>query len=837
MNRCSCPLQEQSGNGVSKGCPVFRAAFLSLPDRVAISRTLRIACLLTCLALSASGQEVYFFSEGTTASFYDQGIVDKGNLGGSYFEYTYPPAYPQYNDKIPCSTNAWKGSTSLKFNYVSSSSGNWKVSVFRKDWSAADISQTDSLVFHAYSAAGLPAAALPLIGIRTLRKSGSGEVNSGMYPLAGFNGELPAGKWTRVTFPLEAVRNDPANGELDLKAAKAVLFSQSEKDNSSRLVLIDEIMAFKSKAEVLPVTGLAGQGYDSHAELIWSRAGEPGGCRIYASFDGGATFEVRGETTDSHYLDFFPAAGRNRSVIYRVTGFYQEMESEPAEVTVTTRDFTDDELLDILQQYTFRYFWEGAHQESGMALERSNGSGVTAASGATGMGLMAMIAAHERAYRPQHEIRERILKILGFLEKCDRHHGAWSHWYNASTGLTQPFSTYDDGGDLVETSYVAQALAALRNYFTGSDTASEQIRQKSTLLLNSIEWDWYRQGGQNVLYWHWSPNYGFRMNMKITGWNECLITYVMAASSATHSIPREVYTQGWARNGAIKNKRTFYNQEISLSPDWGGPLFWIHYSHLGLHPKGLKDAYADYWKEHTATTRIHHAYAVANPGGWPNYGAGCWGLTASDDPSGYSAHQPVLNDNGTISPTAALSSIPYLPAEAMAALKYFYRERGRDLWGFHGPWDAFNDKVGWVKKAWLGIDQGPIMVMTENHRTGLLWRVFMKDQEVRAGLAKLGFEYDTLTTAPPAPRCGQVTIGPNPAGEKVSLHLPAAGYPLRVQVFDLLGKMVHHRMVAGPLAGYTVDCSGWPPGLYLVRVTGKQGEAHGRFIRTEGFHP
>lgn len=798
--------------------------------------TLRIVLILTLILTltRARGQEVIFFSEGTTASYYDQGLVDKGNLGSGVFETTSPPGYPQYNDKVPCSTTAWKGLSSLKFNYTSASDGQWKVTIFRPGWSVADLSTMDTLVFHLYSEAGLPATALPRIGIRTLQKTGTSEINSVLYPLSDYNQAVLPGTWSRITFPLAVIRSDGANSNLSLRDTKAVVFSQSEQNNTSRLVLIDEVMAFRDPGALTPVTGLSATGYDSHTELTWNAPGDPLTRRIYASFDGGRSYSVRGETTDNYYLDFFPPEGRNKPVRYRVVTLFQERESAAAEVQASPRDFTDEELLDMLQGYTFRYFWDGAHSTSGMALERSPGSSTTVASGATGMGLMAMIAAHERYFRPREEIKSRILTILTFLETCDRHHGAWSHWYNGATGKTQPFSTYDDGGDLVETSFVAQALIALRNYFTGSDEASIQIRERATRLWQEIDWAWYRQGKQEVLYWHWSPNYGFRMNMKITGWNECLITYVMAAASPTHPIPAEVYTRGWARNGDLVRKRTYYDQEISLSPDWGGPLFWIHYSHLGLHPRGLKDLYADYWKEYVATARIHHAYAVANPGGFKHYGALCWGLTASDDPQGYSAHQPVSNDNGTISPTAALASLPYLPEEALAALKYFYRERGSDLWGIYGPYDAFNDQVGWVKKGWLGIDQGPIMVMTENYRSGLLWRLVMNDPDVRAGLDKLKFQYDPLTAVPLPERVQEqeqeLFLYPNPCCGDLTITLPQQGAERQLQVFHPGGELLLQERLPLHASTFTLQCNHWPPGIYFLKITAGEAIFQERFI-------
>jgi hypothetical protein len=705
-----------------------------------MKRGFLLIILLMLLRLGGEAQEIWIFSEGTDQNFYDQGIVDVANLGGSLFEHTSPPGYPQYNDKVPCSTTAFKGSTSLRFNYTSSSGGNWKASIFRSGWTSADVTAMDSISFFAYSTAEVPSSALPIIGLRAMNKAGSGEVSSILYKLSDYNGNIPAGIWTRIKFPVSIIMNDSGNSDLNFTAVKAVILAQSETNNTSRNILIDEITVFKSLLIIPPVTDLAGTGYDSHAELTWSPPMADLSYRIYASFDGGTTFELRGETTDSIYLDFVPASGKNKTVPYRVVTLAQNRESQPMTTSATLRDYTDEELLDMVQRYAFRYFWEGAHQASGMALERTDGESSTAASGATGMGLMAMIVAHEREYRPREEIKDRILKILSFLETCDRYQGAWSHWYNADTKHTQPFTTDDDGGDLVETSFVAQGLVALKNYFSGTDAKSVQIREKADLLWKGVNWNWYRQYGQNVLYWHWSPNYLFAKNMKITGWNEALITYIMAASSPGYGIPKEVYTEGWARNGAMVSKRTYYGYEISLSPNYGGPLFWVHYSHLGLNPHGLTDQYASYWQEHVNTAKIHTAYAVANPKGFENYSDKCWGLTASDDPYGYTAHQPVSNDNGTISPTAALASMPYTPEESLKALKYFYRERGKDVFGPFGPYDAFNDELNWVKKAYIGIDEGPIVVMIENHRTGLLWNSFMKDSDVRAGLTKLGFQ-------------------------------------------------------------------------------------------------
>jgi len=775
---------------------------------------------LLLFAVAGQSQEVFFFTEGTNNTFYDQGVVDKSNLGESTFEFTYPPGLPQYNDKVPCSTTAYKGSTSLKFNYTSAENGNWRVTIYRSGWSTADISGLDSLAFYVFSENEFSASAMPLLGFRAVNQSGSGDVNSQLFSLENYNENIPANEWIKVKFPLSVLFTDSESSDLDFTKVKGIIFNQSESNGTSRLILIDEISAYKSMAEIPAVENLTATGYDSHAELSWDSPVEDLAYRIYASFDSEANFELRAETSENFYLDFVPQNARNSTVTYRVATLFQGMESEAVETSAEIRDFSDGELLEMVQRYSFHYFWEGAHQATGMALERSNGNGRTAASGATGMGLMAMIVAHEREYKPQEEIKDRILKILEFLENCERHHGAWSHWYNADTYQTQPFTEDDDGGDIVETSYVAAGLIALKNHFTGTDEKSVQIRETADALWKEIDWDWYRNG-QNVLFWHWSPNINFQKNMKVTGWNECLVTYVMAASSPTHEIPKVVYDQGWAGNGAMVNPRTFYGHEIRLSPDWGGPLFWIHYSHLGINPHGLSDKYADYWQEHVNTAKIHHAYAVENPGGHTNYSDKNWGLTASDDPYGYTAHQPMHNDNGTISPTAALSSMPYTPEETMKALKYFYRERGTDLFGKYGFYDAFNDNFNWVAESYLGIDQGPIVVMLENHRTGLLWNAVMKDSDVQAGLDKLGFEYKDPTSVNSILDNNQINVYPNPAKDYfyISLNSTFQKKKITVRITGLDGKPIFTKEFAWPAKEFKVDCSGIGSGFYIVELT------------------
>jgi len=399
---------------------------------------------------------------------------------------------------------------------------------------------------------------------------------------------------------------------------------------------------------------------------------------------------------------------------------------------------SDNALLDKVQQQTFAYFWDFGHPVSGMARER-NTSGDVVTTGGTGFGIMAMIAAVNREFITRIEGRDRILKITDFLlNNCTRYHGVFAHWVNGATGETIAFSPNDNGADLVETSFLMQGLITARQYFSGGDPVESGLRTKINILLDGVEWNWFRQNNQNVLYWHWSPDKGFFINAQVRGWNEALITYIMAASSRTDFIPKIVYDNGWAVNGAIQNNNIYFGYPLPLGPPNGGPLFFEHYSFLGINPNGLSDAYANYQVQTVNHTKINYEYCKANPRGWMGYSSECWGLTASDVPGGYNANEP-NNDPGVIAPTAALSSFPYTPVESMKALKFFYYKLGDKLWHQYGFYDSFKISDAWFSNSTLAIDQGPIIVMIENYRSGLLWNLFTSAPEVKEGMKRLGF--------------------------------------------------------------------------------------------------
>ena len=424
-------------------------------------------------------------------------------------------------------------------------------------------------------------------------------------------------------------------------------------------------------------------------------------------------------------------------------------DEKPAPASAS-KTISDSALLDIVEKQTFQYFYDGAEPVSGMGRERIHEDNdypendqMIVTSGGSGFGVMAILAAIHRNFIGRDQGRAQLEKIVHFLETADRFHGAWSHWLNGETGKVKPFGKKDNGGDLVETSYMIQGLLCARQFFKDGNNKEKELANRIDKLWKEVEYDWYRNG-KNVLYWHWSPNYNWEMNFPVHGYNECLILYVLAASSPTHGVPAEVYHQGWAENGKIKGDESYGGYTLHLrhqgNPPHGGPLFWAHYSYLGLDPRGLKDQYADYWEENKNQTLINRQWCIDNPKKFKGYGSENWGLTASYSVKGYAAHAPdERNDLGVISPTAALSSLPYAPEYSLQAVRHWYSDEKDKIWGRYGFYDAFSETDNWYPKRYLAIDQGPIVVMIENYRSGLLWNLFMSCPEVQNGLKKLGF--------------------------------------------------------------------------------------------------
>ena len=412
-------------------------------------------------------------------------------------------------------------------------------------------------------------------------------------------------------------------------------------------------------------------------------------------------------------------------------------------------NLSDSALLDEIQKAHADYMITGAEPNSGMAYERIHEDGdygyddpTIITTGGSGFGIAGLVVAIDRGFISRQQGVEQLKKIVSFLSRANRFHGVWPHWLYPS-GRVCPFGQKDNGGDLVESSFLMQGLLIARQYLNAEDATEKQLIDDINSLWHAMEFDWYTRGGQDVIYWHWSPDYGWEMNFPLQGYNECMIVYILAAASPTHSVPADCYHKGWARNGGIRSTATAYGYPLVVrhngAETTGGPLFWAHYSWIGLCPIGLTDQYADWEKVVKNHALSNYAYCVENPKNYVNYSDSCWGLTASYSVNGYSAHAP-NNDLGVITPTAALSSFPYTPEQSMAAARYFYHRKTL-LWGDYGFYDAFSTTARWYPHRYLAIDQLTIAPMIENYRTGLCWQLFMSCPEVQEGLRKLNINY------------------------------------------------------------------------------------------------
>ena len=551
---------------------------------------------------------------------------------------------------------------------------------------------------------------------------------------------------------------------------------------------------------VLPPAGLTAVPYERHIELTWEPVTAPNvtGYKIYRSDDGNNYIFLKQTGKQNYAFDWTGDEGIGVTRTYKVTtvaGAAVESEkSEPA--TATTFPMNDDQLFDMEQHAAFRYFWDLAHPVSGMARER-NTSGDIITTGGSGFGIMAIVAGVERGWITRDAAVNRMVQIISFLQFADRFHGVFPHWMNGNNGNVVPFSQFDDGGDLVETAFLMQGLLAARAYFDGNTDLEKALRDGITNIWEDVEWDWYRRNGSGVLYWHWSPNYAWQMNFPLRGFNEAHIVYLLAMASPTHAVPASLYQSGWTSSSSYKNNSIHFGYPIYTGPFGGGPMFFAHYSYLGFDPRYKKDAFCNYFIRNRNHALIQQAYSVANPENHVGYSGDCWGLTASDNPFGYLAHDIYpTNDNGTIAPTAALASMPYTPENSMAALRHFYRNTGEKLWSDFGFTDAFNRDQNWFSSSYLAIDQGPIVVMMENQRSGLFWNLFMQNPEIQPVLDAVGFVVDSTVVSGVSmlETAGfDVSVFPNPtpADGVVSMEIASIkNTTLSISLVDVNGRIV-----------------------------------------------
>jgi hypothetical protein len=584
-------------------------------------------------------------------------------------------------------------------------------------------------------------------------------------------------------------------------------------------------------AQFPPPASVEAIGYDSHIELRWRAVnhGQLTGYQIFRSTDGGVSFEglrTVGAATTA-IVDWVGEEGSGAARCYRVRGVYNNglslSELSPS-VCAQTVPMSDEQLLDMVQQYTFRYFWEHAHPVSGMARERFN-SGNVVTTGGTGFGILAILVGAERGWITRQQALDRLIQIVSFLQFAERFHGAFSHWIDGATGKAIPFSAFDDGADLVETAFLLQGLLTARQYFDRDTPQEAGLRAAITSLWRGVEWSWFRRGNGPVLYWHWSPNFGWQMNFPLRGFNEAQIVYLLAVASPTYPVPGSLYQSGWAASPTYCSGATHFGHPLFTGPPGGGPLFFAHYSYLAFDPRGWRDACCNYFLRNRYHALIQWEYAKVNPKKHTGYSAECWGLTACDAPNGYGAFD-ILNDQGTIAPTAALSSMPYTPEQSMAALRFFYRQLGKHLWGIYGFYDAFNLNQNWFANSYLAIDQGPIVAMIENYRTGLLWRFFMKNPEITPALVACGWVPDTtvVSTSPTVSEGGlHLSLFPQPARKGPLLVEITAPYsmPYRLVLGDLYGRSLFTLAEGHLEAGRNLlplSSAHWPAGGYALHL-------------------
>ena len=734
------------------------------PGNRALTAVLHLCSLaLVWTSLAYANTEYYrhtVFDNSLTSDAY---FHSRGTANGSSF-------LELKNGRLPVETRTFfTPPNALRLQWQSAMGGGWEAEVhvdfFRNRFPEF---KGQNLYFWCFAPQAISADDLPAL---LLSNTGSGlqvaefpGAFTEPLPLGKFTGDIAAGKWIRVRIPFAAFHTASIY-DFRPEFLRSVIFHQGRADGVRHTLIIDEIRTDddspSNEAPLQAPGNLRAIGYDRHVELRWDAVDSPslGRYAIYRSFDN-QKFDPIGIQLPgiTRYSDFIGKSGV--TAYYKIAssdnGYVVSQLSEAA--TASTRELSDDELLTMLQEACFHYYWEGADPHSGMARENIPGDDRIVATGATGMGIGALIVGVDRGFISRAQGLERLTRIVDFLEHAQRYHGAWSHYMNGDTGITMPvFGMFDNGGDLVETSFLMEGLLAARQYFRADTGAEKSLYERISRLWEEVEWDWYRGSDPgDYLYWHWSPEWKWQIQHRLIGFNEVMITYLLAMSSPTHGVPASLYYSGWASrsdtaqhyragwsgsaNGDhYANGHTYYGIKLDVGVGSGGPLFFTDYSYFGFDPHSLHDRFtSSYFENNRNIALINRAYCIENPKHFQGYGANAWGLTASDGPTGYVPHAPDSNDDtGTLTLTGALSAFPYTPEASMEALKHYYRDLGGQLWDIYGPRDAFNPTEDWISPIYMGLNQAPIVVMAENYRTGLVWKEFMANPEIAVMLNKL----------------------------------------------------------------------------------------------------
>ena len=750
--------------------PVATGVGTPLPFFSALQRAARFAGrVLVCAGLFTAALFASMKVAHADTEYYRHTLFDNSLTRDAYFyssgKASAPSSLELVHGKLPVETQTfYTPPNALRLKWQSAQGGGWDAEVRVVNFRNREINFLgDTLYLWCFAPEAIPAKDLPFI--RLLDTGGN---FSAPLKFAAFSDAIPAGRWIHVKIPLSRFPSASIHA-FEPRHLRSIVCSQDTADGAPHTLIIDEIRIDGPEASAagnLPPApkNIRAKGYERHVDVNWDAVAATSVERyiVYRSFDG-KDFQPIGTQVRgiNRYADFIGKP--DQKAFYKVAASdrsYRQSRLSEA-VSASTKQLTDDELLTMLQEECFRYYWEGAHPKSGMTLENIPGDDRIIATGASGFGIMAVIVGVDRGFITRDQGLDRLTKIATFLRNAPRYHGVWSHFMDGATGKSLPvFDMFDNAGDLVETAFLMEGLLTARQYFRGPSEREKTLYENISYVWNTVEWDWYRRSAQSdALYWHWSPDFSWHINHRITGFNEAMIIYLLAIASPTHAVPPELYYTGWAgeSKAAVDYRKDWSNSEegdhyvnghtyegikLDVGVGSGGPLFFAHYSYMGFDPH-FRDRYANYFDNNRNLALINLGYCIRNPKHYKGYGANCWGLTASDGSSGYGAHAPDLqDDDGTMTPTGALASLPYTPEASMAALKHFYRDLGDPLWDVYGPRDAFNLETNWYSPIFMGLNQAPITVMIENYRTGLIWKLFMSNPEIQPMLDGIGFKAD-----------------------------------------------------------------------------------------------
>jgi hypothetical protein len=404
-----------------------------------------------------------------------------------------------------------------------------------------------------------------------------------------------------------------------------------------------------------------------------------------------------------------------------------------------------------LEERTFGFFWNTATPSTGLVPDRFPAKSFSSIA-AVGFGLTAYPIGVERHYITREQARDRVLTTLRFLTTVPNEHGFLYHFLDPQTGQR----ANDSEVSTVDTALLLGGVLFCESYFDTSDLKEVEIRRLADELYRRVDWTW-AQPHPPAVSLAWTPEAGFNA-VDWHGYNEAMLVYVLALGSPVHPIADDA----WAAWTSTYDRTwgTYYG-ETHLS---FGPLFGHQFSHVWIDFRGIRDAYMqqhgiDYFENSRRATLAQQRYAIDNPMKWVDYGENVWGLSACDGPAnirqpyrseerrfyGYTARGAGLGynrDDGTLSPAALVSSLPFAPELVIPAALEIHRRYGSKLYSTYGFLDAFNPSFGasgWFDQVYLGLDQGPILAMIENYRTGLVWSVMRRNPYVQRGLQRAGF--------------------------------------------------------------------------------------------------